>query len=216
MKIPLINFLSQSVWIAGIIGAIRYRKIDSSYYPFIYFIWLGAFNDTLGLILINFGFYTSVNGNIYVLLEALLLTYFFKRLGIFKRAFTLYIALITAHLLIWLFEVLLLRSIMEPVLYARIFFSFSIVLMSISCINQLLTTQRESLKKNPLFIICIGFIIFFTYKVLVNTFWLYGLKQSKSFVLNIYTILIYINLFCNLIYALATLWIPKKQPSLLP
>jgi hypothetical protein len=77
MKIPLINFLSQSVWIAGIIGAIRYRKIDSTYYPFIYFIWTGAFNDTLGLILINFGFYTSVNGNIYVLLEALLLTYFF-------------------------------------------------------------------------------------------------------------------------------------------
>jgi hypothetical protein len=216
MKIPFIVYLSLIVLIAGIIGAIRYKKIDSAYYPFLYFLWLGGLNEILSLTLIKLGLYSTANSNIYVLLEALLLTYFFKQLGIFRRDKTLYIVLMTAHILIWVFEVLLIRGIMESALYARIFFSFAIVLMSISCINQMLTSQRTPLKKNALFIICIGFIIFFTYKVLVNSFWLYGLKQSRSFVLNIYTILIYINLFCNLIYALATLWIPRKQPSLLP
>jgi hypothetical protein len=216
MNIPFTAYLSLSVLIAGVIGAIRFKRIDPVYYPFLFFLWLGAFNDALGLILLRFGFYTIINSNIYVLFEAILLTYFFNRLNIFKRTPNIYIILLTAHLLIWIFEVFFLRGIEQSALYARIFFSFSIVLMSITYINQMLTSQKVPIRKNALFIICIGFIIFFTYKVLVNTFWLYGLKKSKSFVLNIYTILIYINLFCNLIYALATLWIPRKQPSLLP
>ncbi len=47
-------------------------------------------------------------------------------------------------------------------------------------------------------------------------FWLYGLRFSKEFLMNVTTILIYINLFTNLVFALAVLWMPAKHRFSLP
>ena len=83
-------------------------------------------------------------------------------------------------------------------------------MMSIHINNMLIVTYRKKLLKNPVFLICSGFIIYFTYKILIEAFWLYGLKAGKGFRINVYLLLTWINLIVNLIYALAMLWIPKK------
>ena len=67
----------------------------------------------------------------------------------------------------------------------------------------------------PVFLISIGFIIYFTYEILVEAFSLYGLNNSLEFQKNVYMILTYLNLFVNLLYALAILWIPRKRVHML-
>src|SRR5665647_455347 len=105
----------------------------------------------------------------------------------------------------------------------RITYSFLIVLMGITGINKLMLLDinkpigmnSSNIFKNPVFLICIGSIVFFTFKLIVEIFWFYGLNASKDFRLDVYDILIYINLIVNLVYALAVLWIPAKQQYIL-
>ena len=78
-------------------------------------------------------------------------------------------------------------------------------------INRLILDERSGLIKNSVFLITIGFIVFFTYKILIEIFWVYGLNASRDFRVEVYRIMTYINLAINLIYALAVLWIPKKR-----
>jgi hypothetical protein len=216
MNATLIHVFSYSILLAGIIGAIRLKWLDRSFLPFLILIWIGCFNEFLSEFLIARKMHTIINSNIYVLIEGLCITWLFYLQRLFKNASFFLHAILSSLILVWVIEITLIRSIHDVFIYYRIFYSFCIVFMSIQQINTLLTSSRTSIHTNALFLICIGFIIYFTYKILVNSFWLYGLKRSQDFVMGIYAIMIYINLFCNLIYALATLWIPRKQPSLLP
>jgi hypothetical protein len=216
MNATLIQIFSYSILLAGIIGAIRLKWLDRSFLPFIILIWIGCFNECLSELLIARKMHTIINSKVYVLLVGLYITWLFYKQLLFKNASYLLPTILSFLILIWVIEITLIRSIHDVCIYYRIFYSFCIVFMSIQQINTLLTSSRTNIHTNALFLICIGFISYFTYKILVNSFWLYGLKKSQDFVMGIYTIMIYINLFCNLIYALAALWIPRKQPSLLP
>ena len=213
MNYYLIVIFSFSILIAGIIGLFRFPKIQRSYYPFLFFIWLGSLNEILSFLIVQNGGKTVFNNNVYVLLEALVIVYFFKVNHFLKRSATwMASALMIAA---WAVEVFFLQSIHEVGTYFRIGYSFLIVLISIETINKILITGEKNLLKSPMFLICVAFICYFTYKVLINTFWLYGLSKSMLFLRFIYSILIFINLFTNLIYALAILWIPRKPLSLL-
>ncbi len=84
-------------------------------------------------------------------------------------------------------------------------------MMSINIINEQLSLEKKNIMKNPIFLICIGFVTYFTYDVIVSLFWKYGLQMSRQLQINVALILVYINLFANLIYALAVLWMPPKH-----
>ena len=216
MGLAFMFLLSASIFIAGIIAAFRFKQIHSIYYPFLYCIWIGSGNEILSYLLIRNKVYSSLSNNIYVLLEALLISLFFKRFGLFKKVPTLYYCILTSIIVIWIAEGFVFGSIHQLSIYFRVFYSFVIVLMSIHCINSLITSSKGHLFKNPSFLLCIGFIVYFTYKVLIEAFFIYGIASSKNFQVIIFAILAYINLFTNLLYALATLWMPKRQAFTLP
>jgi hypothetical protein len=52
--------------------------------------------------------------------------------------------------------------------------------------------------------------VYFTYSVLVEAFWIFGINHSSVFRNNIYGILSYINLFVNLLFTLAIVWMPTR------
>lgn len=83
-------------------------------------------------------------------------------------------------------------------------------------INSILVSGIRKMMKYALFLICLAFTIYFTYKIIVEAFWLYGLESSTSFQLLVWNITVFVNLIANLMYALAIVWIPKKKPSILP
>lgn len=213
MNYYLVVSFSFSILIAGVIGFLRFHKIQKSYYPFLLFVWLGCLNETLSFLIVQSGMESIVNNNIYVLSEALVILYFFNRNRFLSKTYTLVLGFLIAGG--WFFETFFIRSITEMSIYFRIGYSFIIVLISIAAINRLLLFGEKNLLKNSMFLICVAFICYFTYKVLVNTFWLYGLGKSLQFLAFISYILIFVNLFTNLIYAFAAIWIPRKPPSLL-
>src|SRR5215212_9776820 len=123
------------ILLTGILGVVRYRHIHKSYYPFIYFIWAGGINEILSLVLIHRGYSNLINNNIYVLFEALLLLYFFRKLKIFKKNRALFMALIAGIIITWLIENIIYGKIQTVSEYFRIIYSFIIVLLSVTTIN---------------------------------------------------------------------------------
>lgn len=210
MSFELSAILSFSIFIAGMIAVFRFSNIGEVYHPFIYLIWIGCINETVSYFLIINHNNSILNSIIYGLCESLLLLWFYYNLGVFKRNIFLY-ALVFLFVVIWFIESFLSKRFGSN--FNSVFsiaYSLSVVLLGINSINKILLREREILK-NPAFLICIGIVIFFTYKVVVEMFWLYGLRESKMFRINVLIILLFINLLCNLIYALAILWMKKKQ-----
>lgn len=217
MNFYVLLLFSASVFIAGITGLIRFRKIEPSYYPFLFFIWIGCINELITILLIMKGKSNYINNNIYVLSAALLILWFFKKNGTFAKTKMLFYTLLTILLALWVAESFFIKDIVKEISsYFRIVSSFIIILLSISTINSILIDVSGRIIKNPMFLISLAFLFYFTYKVLIEAFWIYGLESSENFRILVYDILAYINLITNLTYALAVLWIPKKQPSILP
>lgn len=210
MKDALVIVSMFSIFIPGIIGIIRRKHYDRIFIPFLLFIWLGCINELLSAVLMAQDGHTTANNNIYVLLASLLIVLFFQRVQLFKKWPAFPWILMSIWILAWLAETFLLRTIHKISSYFRILFSLGTVLMSISYINILLF-QSSNILKEGIFWICTGFIIHFTLKVLVEIFWMYGIK-NQEFQLNVFNILLIANIITNLTYALAVLWNNRKTP----
>ncbi|MDB5198768.1 MAG: hypothetical protein JWO92_731 [Chitinophagaceae bacterium] len=210
----ILNAFSFSIFIAGTIAVVRYNKINKSFYPLLFCIWIACINEVISFILVEQGHKTVVNNNIYVFIEALLITLLFKNLGLFRNK-TIFYVIIFAIIIEWVTENLILGKISAYSIYFRIFYSFIISLMSISTVNRLIAYGTKRMLVNPVFLICLSFIIYFVFKVLIYTFWIYGLSKI-GFLQKVSSIIIYINLFTNLIYALSVLCMPKKIEYSLP
>jgi hypothetical protein len=211
MNIDYSQIFSFSIFIAGLIALVRFPKINRSYYPFIFVIWLAGINELITDYLLSHGHYNIINNNIYNLAESLLLLWLFKNLGVIKNK-TYFAAGLVALFCIWIINNFIYYSFGANFnSHFNIAYAFALVVLSINGINNLLFREKVLLK-NPAFLIFIGIIIFFTYQILVEAFWLYGSNTNKEFSVKVYDILSWINLLCNLIYALAIIWMQKKQP----
>lgn len=212
MKFYVLFFLGLFIIFPAVIGWVRYKKISSAYLPFLIWVWVGAINEVLNTILIiGLGKYNVINTNLYQLIEALLILWQFKKWHLLGKDKS-YIAISIAFFISWFIENLVLSKFYLGFnSYFRIFYSFVLVLMSINMLNQILMKERTSLIKNPIFVICILFVVMFTYAALVETFWAYGLNMSIEFTNNLQNIFVMINLVCNVIFAFVILWMPKRQ-----
>jgi len=207
----LSEIFSLSILIAGVIALVKFRKSEAAYYPFILLVWIASINEILSVTLINLGFRANINNNVYVLVESLVILWFFSRLQTVLSKNIVFLTLGLSFIVFWFAENLIISKIIYISSYFRIYYSFVIVILSITTVNHLIVTAKRNLLKMPVFLISIGFIIYFTYKILVEAFWVYGLNNSRDFRINVYTILMYLNLFVNLVFALAILWIPRKR-----
>lgn len=182
------------------------------YLPFFWCIMLGCVNELLTSVL----FYQNINGtasaNIYVLAEACLLTWQFQKWKLFRRNPRLFYYILAAGLLLWVLETIVFGSIHRISSWFRIIYSFALVLMSVSYLNQLFVSPHSDLLRHSGFLITSGCIVFFVYKSILEVFWLYGLNDSQAFQLRVYLILHLINIIINLLFAYALLWTDRKQP----
>jgi hypothetical protein len=199
-----------SILIAGVIAILRFAQIRDVYRPFIYLVWVACITELLSVYLVLNHQYNIIPYTIYNLCESLLLLWFFQKLKVLKKKSFLFF-LIVLFVIIWVSETFLIQQFGNKfTYYFNIIYGFIIVLLCIRAINDLLFTEKELLK-NPTFLICIGLIIFFTYDIINRMFRLYGLNNSHSFRLSVESLQMIINFLSNLIYALAVLWMRKKQ-----
>src|SRR5665213_1902374 len=201
---------SSSILLPAIFAGIKFRNIERSFYPFIFFIWIGVLNEIISYLLSVRGGSTTFNNNLYILAEALLILWQFKEWDVFQNFKKGFAILLVSLLAIWFLDHGNKESFGSINLNFRLFYSFMIVLMSINVNTSLVFSFSRNLLKSPVFLICNGFVIYFTYKILVEVFWIYGLNSTKSFRTDVYTILTWINAFTNILYLLAILCIRKK------
>jgi len=209
-------WLSLSIVFAVIIGIIRYRRIDPAYYPFIYRVSLSLVVELLRRVLLqqsNFNAASSVT-NLFALADFMLFTWLFHNWGLFKKNNRLYVGILTGFFISWCLATFLSpKGIFSPNLYFRILYAFALIFFSVTTLNSLIINTRGGMRKNSKFWICIGIIIFYTLFVIICATQLSVLREnvSKEFQRKFYDIMVFSNLFVNLLYAGAALWIPRKK-----
>lgn len=216
MNYTLISIISLSIIVPSLVGLIRFTKINEAFYPFIYLIWIGLLNEVFSVIIMHFGYSNIINLNIYLLAEALLVLWQFQRWDLFCNNSGLLKIVFALILGFWLFENIFIASITQYNSYFNIFYASLITFMSISIINRLIVSERKSLLRNPVFIICSVFIIYFTMNILSEVFWIYGISLNKEFREKVHSISVTTNFISIILYTLAIIWMPIKQRFSLP
>jgi hypothetical protein len=214
---PELRFiLSLSIIFAVIIGIVRYRKIDRSYYPFIYYVWFMLLVEVIAHIFLDNGLAHVMNTmfNVYTILEFSFLAWLFHAWGLFNGNRIFFICMLAVFFVAWLIDTVILRSIdTGSNYYFRALYSFSLVLFAVSTFNKMVVNHRGKIFENAQFWICLGIIIFFTFFLLDNAtkISLVNFTVSRKFRANLQEIIVFINVLVNLLYAVAVLWIPRKK-----
>ncbi|MES2773875.1 MAG: hypothetical protein V4722_06805 [Bacteroidota bacterium] len=208
---PTLSYISTASSLAPAVSAlVRYKKIHPVFFPFLLCMWLAAANDIIGSAMVANSYSTAVSNNIYVLLEAVLLMWQFKNWEIFSKKENHFLLRLILLLALWVVDCFFFSGIYKVATWFRIGYSFMLVLLAINMLNAILISDFKGLARNCIFVICTCIIAFYTFKVFVEIFWLYGRDLSKIFRSNIYLITLFLNILCNLFYFIATLWMPRK------
>jgi hypothetical protein len=215
--LDLVLIGSYSIVFAMVIAIVRIRIIHRSYYPFVLLIFFAGLNEFISFLLIRvFKESNAVSSNILGFVEALFWTWQFRCWTSKGREWKRYPAAAMILGVIW---------IVENVFFGRIFtfssayaivYSFVLVFFAIDRVNHLIVEETRNLLVNSQFLICIGVVIFYSYRIFVESFYLFEFENSQVFLSHVFSILAFVNLFVNLLFALATLWIPSRQKFFLP
>jgi len=207
--------LSLSIVFALILGIVRFKNIDSSYYPLIYNAAFAFTIEILVQILMQGGHVSvlEISLNIFSFIDFFLFAWLFHNWGLFSRNRKTFIYLVGGFFVAWLVTAFIMGGLTSPNYLFRIIYSFALIFFSVSTFNKVVVNDRGSIFKNPKFWICIGIIIFYAFFILVcvTRYSLFKYQVSLIFRVRLQEIGTYSNLLVNLLYAVAILWIPRKK-----
>jgi len=214
MTATAIFFLSLSVLFPFLIGVLRWRVIRHRYYPLFIVFCLALLVELITRYALTSKNMAWVPGNnIYILAESILIPLQFIVWGyMHNKRKALFI--VTGLLILgWIAEHLVLGHIDRLYPYFRMCYSLLIVLLSINMLNYLVIHEERNLSRHPVFIICTGFIIFFTYQLVYEGIYhvVSNLESINTSKLN--TAFSIINAACNILYGIAFLLVPSRNIS---
>lgn len=210
-SIIVVNF---SIVIPAILLFWKINVVVKHYLPFVLFIWMGLLNDTISYAFILKSQSNMVNSNIYTLLEYFIILAQFAVWN--GKPVKHYILLAGGGLFIWLLDNVYLNTLTDNNSIFRVFYSLVIVLLSLYQYNKLIMFERGPLIKNAVFLICSGFILYFSCKAFLESFNIFHVGLSGLFLEQLFIIMSVVNLFTNLLYSFSILCIPRKQAFSLP
>lgn len=215
MQFELNAVFSLSVGAGAIAGWIRMKKTDPAFVPFILFLTAGFVAEVASIILIKRHYSNVPVFNVYSLVESLLLIRLFYCWGLFRELrrmpVVLYVLFPAASFGEWIYR----HDVTAFTSFFVIGFSMIIVFLAINQLQIVLFTEPFRLYRNPVFLICMGLLLYFTGTILTEVFWVYGLNGSRVFRDRVLEIFSYVNLFTNFVFLIATLWIPLKPHYIL-
>lgn len=194
--------------VPALIGLLRIKKMNPIFYPFICFIWVGFLNEIVSNYSIALYGTNTFNINIYCLLEALLILYQFKIWGAIKSVAFKLIALLI--IIFWILGNLITGLLLEFDSLFIIFYCFILVIISIIQINKILIEEKRGLIKNPVFLITIGFTLYLAYSLIIEIIYKFSYRSDVKLSARVYELLLFINLFNNILYSYAILCMRRK------
>lgn len=212
--------LSLSIVFAVLIGIVRFRKVDQSYYPFLYRVFLVLVIEVAARVLLLSAepkIFTTVL-NVFSIIDFCLFTWLFHNWQLFNRNKTVFMGVLGAGIIAWVIITLIVNPFTTTNFYFRILYSFALIAFSVNTFNKAVVHDRGNIFRNPKFWICLGIIIFYTFFILVCVVNLSLFQQniSRLFRRNLQEIGVYSNILANLLYAVAIIWIPRKQNFTMP
>jgi hypothetical protein len=209
----LIFLISQTILIPFITGLVRLRRIIvQGYHPFFIVIATAVAAEIVDFYLIKVKHHSNaIPNNLYGLAESLLILWQFHVWGLWRAKKPVFYGLIGFMCLVWTTENLILGHITEFPPYFKFLHSFLTVLLSVNKINFMITHDNRKLLQRPDFLICIGFIIFFIYKIIYEWAYQVSLYDETRITSIIIASFSYINALTNIIFAIAFLLIPVPQ-----
>lgn len=190
---------------------LRYRKSAANYRPLFVFLWTAFLGDILNVASVELLHTSTVFSNIYVLVEFLIILWVFYKWNQSLKKIR-YLLLGLGGLIIWILDNFVWHTISSGInsIY-RIYYCIVIVFLSIDLINKLIIFERKKLTRNAMFLVCVTFTFYFSYKAYVESFYVMQFSFSRKFLITVFAIMRIINLLSNLMYTIAVLCIPKKQ-----
>jgi hypothetical protein len=202
-----------SIVFSVIIGIVRWRIIDVTYYPFIYNIVV-----VLLVEIINGTHAYSVATvellNIFSIIDFCLFAWLFHNWGLFNRNKKWFLVTIVAAIAVWLYITFFatgFSKINNPFL---LIYSAALIIFSVTTFNKIVVQERKNIFTNAKFWICIGIIIFYSFFIVTRATDMSAglfLTISQPFLRSLQKINNYSNVLVNLLYAVAVIWIPKKK-----
>lgn len=201
--------MSLSILLPLAIGCMRFRQIASSYHPIIYLLFVGTVTEVASYLFYSSG-KDAIIYNVYGIVELFFFLWQFRVWGnnvLNKRS--VFYGLMGLLTLIWFFENFYLARIdvYSPIYW--VCYSLTLILLAVNQMNWLIVNERGNMLKNPIFIICIAIIIFYSYKIMVEIFYHYapaiGIKHS------IFSVVSYVNVLFNVLLAIAIICIPRRK-----
>lgn len=198
------------MFIGLIYSFIRRKRMLMYYKPYYVYMWVAFLFEMLIEFVIHLGYKSAVLSNCYVLIEFPIFLWLFYNWS--SRNNKIYfIAVFLIGLGIWIFDNLILNSIFQINSYYRIYYSVVLILFSINQLNKIIFQDDITLWKNPIFLISITSIVYYSYRVFIEGLFLFQQEFSNDFFRGVYFIMLIVNFLAHLVYTLAVLCIPAKQ-----
>jgi hypothetical protein len=211
MKAIYLFLLGEFELLPLVIGLVRYRRLGKMYRPFLLMLVLAVLNQLVSYIFLKTMHLNSVPNNVYGLLEWILVAWQFHVWGLLRQRKLVFYLLVVLVSLIWVVEDLVLGGIKDYPPYFQVFDAFVIVLMSVGKINFMITHDDRNLSGNPVFLICIGFIILFIYEIVLEWAYQMSLQGATETTNRIIIGFSYVDVLVNIIFAVALWKIPRPQ-----
>ena len=212
MKSFSIFLVSQSILIPLIAGLINLRRIGKRYRPFFILMVVGFVTELINRFTIKIIHNSNAGvSNIFALIEWLLILWQFRVWDFPHARKKAYLFLLLFPCAIWVTENLVFGHLRDFSPYFRFLDSFLIVLLSVNKINFMITHDNRNLLRHPEFLICIGFIIFFIYKIIYEWAYQTSLFGATDITTTIILLFGYINALTNIIFAIAMVKIPAPS-----
>lgn len=212
MNSLLLLLVSFSILFPFFAGLVRRRRISDGYQPFFTLIVVAVLTEIINGYLIKVHHHSNaIPTNIYALIECMLIAWQFHVWGLLQSKKPIFYGLLVVFFLGWVYEDLVLGAITGFPPYFRFLYSFLIVLLSVNKINFMITHDNRNLLRRPDFLICIGFIIFFIYKIIYEWAYQASLFGQSDITSNIIMLFGYFNAGTNIIFGIAFLLIPARQ-----
>lgn len=205
------NFLfSLTIVFPTVIGLVRYRNADPAYRPFLWYIFLSLLNELFSaLYLINAPKNIQmIDWQLFNLAECVLLLLQFYLWGRVRRRKYLFYILLPTLIALWCVENFVVSNIYSLHVAFLITYSFILVSLSINGINHIGITYHRPLYTSAMFIMCVAFVIFFVYTIIVFVF--LNTNFSDESIRNVFNIKVYVNALANLLYAAGIYFIPAR------
>jgi hypothetical protein len=207
----IVSYSATILMAVGLVYAIINRKRLGAYYqPFYVYLIVSLAFEVFIKMIIHLGYKSPLIANCYVLVEFPIFLWLFYNWS--SRNNKIYfIGLFLIGLVIWIFDNLIMNSIFQINSYYRIYYSVVLILCSINQLNKIIFQDNIILWKNAIFLISITSVIYYSYRVFIESLFLFQQEFSNDFFRGVYYIMIIVNFLSHLVYTLALLCIPAKQ-----